>query len=67
MSNPIFNCKCSDMHKNVANNIDLQTLEAEVFNKSSYTKNNDDNVYFVHDNMKQSFKEIYENLPLGDD
>ena len=67
MSNPIFDCKYSDMHKNVANNIDLQTLEAEVFNKSSYTKNNDDNVYFVHDNMEQSFKEIYENLPLGDD
>lgn len=66
MPNPIFNCEGFNIHKNVTNNADLQNLEEQIFNKSGYTKNSDENVYFVHDNMKQSFKEVYEDLPLGD-
>lgn len=67
MPNPIFSCEGFNIHKNVTNNTDLQNLEEEVFNKSGYTKSNDENVYFVHDSIKQDFKEVYEDLPLGDD
>lgn len=67
MPNPTFECECMHVHKDVKTNLDIAELEDEVFDQPGYTKGSDENVYFVHDNVKQAFENIYNNLPSGDE
>lgn len=63
MANPAFNCECEHVHRKVDNNTDIQTLERDIFNQPNYTKAQDKNIYFVKNQIEETFEEIYDNLP----
>ena len=63
MASPTFECDGCHVHVEVKTNADIQYLQNNVFNVQGYSKSQDQNVYFVHDEVKESFEEIYENLP----